>query len=63
MRKKVLIRESFNFDTRVKSQVPCYMHFPFVSLRFMVGVFLEINFGGLRGWGGVGNVKFGLGRK
>ena len=57
MRKKVLIRESFNFDTRVKSQVPCYMHFPFVSLRFIVGVFLKINFGG---WGGVGNVKFGL---
>lgn len=45
--KKVLIRESVNFDTRVKSQVPCYMHFPFVSLRFIVGVFLEINFGGL----------------
>ena len=49
MRKKVLVRESFNFHTRVKSQVPCYMHFSFVSVRFIMGVFLEMSFAGL-GW-------------
>ena len=37
MRKKVLIRESFNFDTRVKSQVPCYMHFPICKFTIYRG--------------------------